>query len=909
MISVEKCLSSETKKISNKSCLLQMPVEGQTSVRKENGAVEDHPIQIIYFEKPDEKIDPGGKTVTIINNEKLNSLLEKIGGRPIVIIAICGRSRQGKSLILGYMVRCLVAMEQDDNTATKWMDWEHKRRPVKAFKFRSGTEAETQGIWVWSRPFIVKNAEGEEVAVLLVDTQGTEDANTKDSDMNLIVGLTLLFSSVTILNIFHNLQEDIFKSLNSYMEYGRYAKDTGGANQETEKCFQKLFFLIRDWNIPTSYEPGDGTLFLEEKLRITPDQPRENQIIREKIQENFSELGCFLLPFIGKCAINNPFFDGSIAQLDNEFAINLEWLINDLIHPSSLIPKTILGKQVTAADLRNLIHTYVGFFNSDNTITATSMWDATCQITNDKVVNESTKMYQDTFTRALEGSGSYLPVTSLMNSHASAESTALNHFKTTRKFGDKDKMKLFEGKLLASIPKLFEQFNQTNANNREKFLANLKSEVEMNFKNALNEEVPLASASESTFYTENKINQQGFLCGTKILKEAKSQIPKDEDQQEKDELGQLLDEILQNVLMNHLRDNRARLQDAEKKVDSLREEYASEYKTRMETLIQNGVWAHEELVGNHNSVMTELWKEFQANILQYNADFRHASEKQFRVRMDTEFKNVETVHQLHLKQLEACALEQIDAQGKSYEKQVATYSQQESDYSLDEMEKVHKEQVELIMNQFENPFPTGIAIHDQLQNKLREQLNAAFATSTAHLNEERRILEERCRSLIDQLFEQYCDQMKLACDEIGGIDDSGRAGELDKSHHSLATRVLQEFDGCEGGSEQTGRGKQIREKFKAQLATKMQSHLVSVKHNDLADQCVNWCVADYVEKMKQAMKESRTLQEFENKDKLIASEVLKKLPEKWTTMFGHEAPPVADKTRKSLEQKLGKCFD
>lgn len=73
------------------------------------------------------------------------------------------------------------------------------------------------------------------------------------------------------------------------------------------------------------------------------------------------------------CAIDNPYFDGSIAQLSKDFATNLEWFINDIIDPGALIPKTILRKQGTAGGFQ----TYVDFFNTDNTITAQYMWDTT----------------------------------------------------------------------------------------------------------------------------------------------------------------------------------------------------------------------------------------------------------------------------------------------------------------------------------------------------------------------------------------------------------------------------------------------------------------------------------------------------------------------------------------------------
>lgn len=40
-----------------------------------------------------------------------------------------------------------------------------------SFAWRGGEQRTTTGIWMWSDPFVKKIANGEEVAVLLMDTQ------------------------------------------------------------------------------------------------------------------------------------------------------------------------------------------------------------------------------------------------------------------------------------------------------------------------------------------------------------------------------------------------------------------------------------------------------------------------------------------------------------------------------------------------------------------------------------------------------------------------------------------------------------------------------------------------------------------------------------------------------------------
>jgi atlastin len=95
---------------------------------------------------------------------------------------------------------------------------------------------------MWSEPFLLSLPNGEEVnllntffiksifvlsqiAVFLMDTQGTFDSNSTVFENAFIFALTLLVSSVTVYNIMHNLQEDNLQHLSFFAEYGVLAID------------------------------------------------------------------------------------------------------------------------------------------------------------------------------------------------------------------------------------------------------------------------------------------------------------------------------------------------------------------------------------------------------------------------------------------------------------------------------------------------------------------------------------------------------------------------------------------------------------------------------------------------------------------------------------------------------------
>ena len=105
-------------------------------------------------------------------------------------------------------------------------------------------ERDTTGILMWSKIFLVETVTGREVAVALVDTQGSFDKNSTVRDCATIFALSLMTSSVLVYNLFNNIQEDDLQHLHYFTEYGRLALEDSG-----QVPFQKLQFLVRDWQV------------------------------------------------------------------------------------------------------------------------------------------------------------------------------------------------------------------------------------------------------------------------------------------------------------------------------------------------------------------------------------------------------------------------------------------------------------------------------------------------------------------------------------------------------------------------------------------------------------------------------------------------------------------------------------
>ncbi|CAG2055101.1 unnamed protein product [Timema podura] len=57
-----------------------------------------------------------------------------------------------------------------------WLN--NKTAPLEGFSWGGRSKRETTGLLMWSNPFLIPLPSGEQVAVVLVDTQGTFDIET-----------------------------------------------------------------------------------------------------------------------------------------------------------------------------------------------------------------------------------------------------------------------------------------------------------------------------------------------------------------------------------------------------------------------------------------------------------------------------------------------------------------------------------------------------------------------------------------------------------------------------------------------------------------------------------------------------------------------------------------------------------
>lgn len=94
---------------------------------------------------------------------------------------------------------------------TQWMGSDDK--PLDGFSWRGGSERDTTGILMWSEVFKATLDNGEKIAIVLLDTQGTFDSESTVKDCATVFALSTMLSSIQIYNLSQNIQEDDLQHL------------------------------------------------------------------------------------------------------------------------------------------------------------------------------------------------------------------------------------------------------------------------------------------------------------------------------------------------------------------------------------------------------------------------------------------------------------------------------------------------------------------------------------------------------------------------------------------------------------------------------------------------------------------------------------------------------------------------
>ncbi|KAG0443313.1 hypothetical protein HPB47_015053 [Ixodes persulcatus] len=250
------------------------------------------------------RVDEKGK-LTVDSKALRSVLLQKdVQNLPVVVLLVAGAFRTGKSSILNVLLRFPYLQCRD------WLGEPDK--PLEGFSWKSGSDAHTEGIVFWSHLFRATTADKKEVAVLLVDTQGSFGTGSSTAESVHICALSVLISSIQVFNVMRNLQLDHLQHLQMYYEYGKRAQELEGGTSG----FQLCVFLVRDWEWPKDCEFGwkGGEQLLQKILGEEPKKKVTNELraLRNYFELCLSSRKCFLMPSPGHtddgCSLNGAVY-------------------------------------------------------------------------------------------------------------------------------------------------------------------------------------------------------------------------------------------------------------------------------------------------------------------------------------------------------------------------------------------------------------------------------------------------------------------------------------------------------------------------------------------------------------------------------------------------------------------------
>jgi atlastin len=429
------------------------------------------------------------------HEDALDMIMKQVpSGSKVSVVSVVGAFRTGKSFLLSWFLKYLnhheaLHAQKDDVTEDEegksktdrhWYD-EFNSLGNDGFDWRGGAERNTTGIWMWSKPFILprtlSDGSKEDVAVLLVDTQGMFDHETTMGLTAAIFGLSTLLSSYQIYNVDKRIQEDNLQQLALFSEYGRMALKTDGHEEENEKedtevetkkpqkrPFQHIEFLVRDWQ---NFEDDENIELCEKEMSeyletvLAEREAADLKDTREQIMSCFENVSCYLMTHPG-FAVTKKKYAGEISSVEPTFIAFMDRYCKRVFQ--NPIAKSIHGRELTSPELTAYIRSYASMFATGAHFPeAATMLEATANANNSNAINLSIRKYKDTMDyEAGARCSDYLNPSELEQKHKILCKECLELFDDIANFGNMESIRKSRNEVIKNMEESFEMYSKLN---------------------------------------------------------------------------------------------------------------------------------------------------------------------------------------------------------------------------------------------------------------------------------------------------------------------------------------------------------------------------------------------------------------------------------------------------------------
>ncbi|XP_055307426.1 atlastin-like [Sitodiplosis mosellana] len=449
-------------------------------------------------------VEPTDDHSFVLKIDALETILnaESIRDRHVVVVSVAGALRQGKSFLLNFYLQYLNAQYKRKD-ASQFLG-ENLR---KCFSWRSGCDIpDTIGILIWSEIFTHDSDDGEKLAIILMDTQGSFDSNSSVRDCSTIFAMSAMLSSVLCYNLMNNIREDDLQYLHLFTEYGKLSLD----ESPEEKPFQVLLFVVRDWQFAYQYKFGyvGGEGVVTKRLEKNNKQTEDMKKLRDQLKSSFEHIRGFLMPHPGDAVTQDENYGGQISLIAAQFKDALQELVPNILAPENLIIKKINGRKVRAKDFIQYLKSYMAVFNGKDMPEPKSIFEATADSYNMIAFLDAKSNYVQLMTKSLKGTSSYFTNDELRKLHLQQKSLCIVQFNSKPKLGGATIAEKYLRKLQDEIEKEYNIQTVLNEAKKQKYIkaqevkiSKAKDEAVTSYKSMFEKEL----AGTASYLSENSM--------------------------------------------------------------------------------------------------------------------------------------------------------------------------------------------------------------------------------------------------------------------------------------------------------------------------------------------------------------------------------------------------------------------
>ncbi|KAM9167090.1 LOW QUALITY PROTEIN: uncharacterized protein V3H86_014865 [Mergus octosetaceus] len=361
-------------------------------------------------------------------------------GQPVVVVAIAGRYRTGKSFLMNRLAQ---------------------RR--SGFPLGHAVQAHTKGIWMWCLP----HPRRPTPTLVLLDTEGLGDPNKGDSRNDAwIFTLALLLSSTLVYNSSGTIDQQALETLGvvtALTERVRVrAGDSGdAAAADFVRFFPGFVWAVRDFVLELAVDGRriNEDEYLEHVLRLQPGSSRvvqEQNELRRCLRNFFPERKCLVLPPPAEPEAMKCLEELDEGQLRPGFLQQADAFCRHIWDTAPV--KALPGRAVvTGSMLASLAERYVEAIGSSGVLCLESAVTALAAAENTAAVAAAVAEYRRRMEQELK-----LPTASqkaLGDAHQRCEGRALALF-MARIFADKEQR--YQRQLMSKLQAAKEEFCRRN---------------------------------------------------------------------------------------------------------------------------------------------------------------------------------------------------------------------------------------------------------------------------------------------------------------------------------------------------------------------------------------------------------------------------------------------------------------